>query len=248
VCLILLAHRVHPRYPLILLANRDEVYARPTVPACFWPNAPDLLAGRDLVANGTWLGITKSGRWAAVSNFRHLKADHPAVKSRGRLVTDFLTSTTPIDLYAKRQQTESYYYNGFNLLLGEVDSLQSSPTYLTSYKQQISTLSSGIYGVSNHLIDTDWEKVIRGKQQLKTLIRNDVVKVNLLLEMMQQRGQIPEEALFITSDHYGTRSTTLILVDQTGRVLFLERTYDLEDLSTDLNYSDVKFQFQLSLA
>ncbi|MDP6596661.1 MAG: NRDE family protein [Candidatus Poribacteria bacterium] len=246
--MILFAHRVHPRYPLILLANRDEVYARPTMPACFWPNAPDLLAGRDLVANGTWLGITKSGRWAAVSNFRHLKTDHPVVKSRGELVADFLTSTTPIDLYAKRQQAENHCYNGFNLLLGEVGSSQSSLTYLTNYNQQISTLPSGIYGVSNHLIDADWEKVVKGKQQLKTLIRDDVIKVNLLLEMMQQYGQVPEEALFITSDHYGTRSTTLILVEQTGRVLFLERTYDSEDLSTGLNYSDVNFQFQLSLA
>ena len=160
-CLIVLAYKAHPRFPLIVAANRDEFLDRPTLPAHFWSDAPDILAGRDERAGGTWLGITRSGRFAALTNYRDLRL--PLVKgpSRGGLVRAGLDGSL--------DPTATGGYEGFNLLYGAVDALR----YHTNVNGTDQPLEPGIRGLSNHLLDTPWPKVKRAKAGLTRLLRDD---------------------------------------------------------------------------
>ena len=246
-CLILLAHRVHPTYPLILLANRDEDHARPTATAHFWSDENEVLGGRDLVANGTWLGINKTGRWSAISNLRYLTPHRPDSKSRGHLVKEFLTSQTSVDTFITEQQKNGHQYNGYNLLLGQLTLPQSEVVYLTNAQSQAINFSPGIYGVSNHILGTNWSKVVEGKRRLTAIIDQEQIKAELLLDIMKQPGNNTESAIFVANSHYGTRSTTLILVDQHGNVLLIERTYHSTDGADPEKDSDITFQFRINL-
>ncbi|MBT8490747.1 MAG: NRDE family protein, partial [Deltaproteobacteria bacterium] len=165
-CLILFSYQLHSEYPLILASNRDEFYDRPTAPAAFWEDAPEILAGRDLKECGTWLGITKSGRIATLTNYRDpfsIKDDAP---SRGELVSNFHLSHEGPTEYVQRLQQRADEYNGFNLIFGYVSDLY----YFSNRGGMAQQLVPGLYGLSNHLLDTPWTKVEWGKKRLADLV------------------------------------------------------------------------------
>ncbi len=157
-CLIVFAWRQHPDFPLIVAANRDEFYERPTLAADFWADHPEVLGGRDLKEMGTWLGITRKGRFAALTNYRdplHVRADAP---SRGWLVRDFLTGERGAEDYLARLRDRGAAYNGFSLILGDAAGLYY---YSNRGEEGPAALAPGVYGLSNHLLDTPWPKVRR---------------------------------------------------------------------------------------
>lgn len=242
-CLILIAQQVRPDYPLILLANRDEFYARPTAPLAFWPEAPDLLGGRDLQAGGTWLGMNRCGRLAAVTNFREPQAERDAGRSRGLLVNDFLTEDQDPEAFLDRVARSTQVYRGFSLLLGDLRKpAEKTLHYYSNRGSGPLLIAPGVHGLSNHLLDTPWPKVQRGKMALEALLHESTVPApESLLELMRDQTPSPDAELpdtgvgleterllatvFIASADYGTRSTSLILVRRDGAVTFGERTY-----------------------
>lgn len=237
-CLIFIALKSHPKYKLVVAANRDEFYGRETAPAAFWTDHPGIVGGRDLQAMGTWLGMTKSGRIAMVTNFRDLKNVRAKAPSRGKLVTDFLLEKSSAETYLEKLAGHAKEYNGFSIIAGTADSL----FYLSNYKDGIIQLNSGLFGLSNHLLETPWPKVEKGKMQIQKLLKAPELKVNDLFDVLSDETISPDEFLpdtgvgvdlermlspaFIKSDDYGTRSSTVILVDYSNHVSFNERVYD----------------------
>ena len=228
-CVIFFAYRVHPRYPLVLLANRDEFYERPTAPAAAWDDAPEVFAGRDLVHGGTWLGVTKAGRFAAVTNYRDPQAPRGRL-SRGALVGDFLRASTPPEDYLAAVRSRADDYSGFNLLVGEIAAAGSRLAYYSNRQDEIITLAPGIYGLSNHLLDTPWPKVEKGKRALRSLLAADAPDKERLFAILADRTlardeDLPEtgigyerekllSSIFIETPVYGTRSSSLVTVDE----------------------------------
>jgi uncharacterized protein with NRDE domain len=253
-CLVLLAVDSHPEYCLILAANRDEFYDRPTTSAEFWPDAPTVLAGRDLKAGGTWLGTDRRGRLAAVTNFRQGQRENPAPRSRGQLVSDFLTADIGAIAYMERVRREADLYNGFNLLALDSGGL----FYFSNREGQVRSLTRGVYGLSNHLLDTPWPKVVSGKGAFGALLSADQSELvpNLFKLLSDPRrpaddllpvtgiGQEWERLLssaFVASDDYGTRSSTVVLVARHGGVIFIERTFGRGGVLA----LEARFEFQL---
>jgi uncharacterized protein with NRDE domain len=237
-CLILFAWRAHPRYRLVMAANRDEFHQRPTAAAGFWSDHPDLLAGRDLQAGGTWLGVTRSGRFAAVTNFREpVTPEVPLEHSRGSLVTDYLTGTRDPAAHARGVLASGPEYRGFSLLLGDADGL----VYVSNRDGTPLPVDAGCHGLSNHRLDTDWPKVRSGRRRLERLLDGEEIQADSLLDMLTDRGQAPgvmptrldDEAVrrhlmdhfFILSPVYGTRSSTVLLIQLDGRAEFVERRF-----------------------
>jgi uncharacterized protein with NRDE domain len=237
-CLILFAWQAHPHYPLVLAGNRDEFYARPTAPADFWDDHPQILAGRDLEQGGTWLGIHRSGRLAAVTNYRDGRANRRGVRSRGGLVSGFLTSDLPPQEYLQGVHRERADYDGFNLLVGTPDALFS----YSNRSEQLAEVEPGVHGLSNHLLDSPWPKVERGKAALGHLRDSDPeALVDHLFAVLADRAAAPDHVLpdtgidlerermlssaFIATPNYGTRCSTILLIDTAGRVSFTERTH-----------------------
>ena len=250
-CLILFAHNAHPNYPLILTANRDEFYARPTGHARFWAEHPELLAGRDLQAGGTWLGITRDGRFAAVTNYR--EGEHSDVlHSRGRLTCDFLLSEQTASEYLQPLQEQAGDYRGFNLLLGHPGRLQ----YFSNRSSPAQLLSDGIYALGNGTLSDNGYKTSEGKREFRKLIAQ-TLDPEALLRLMKDEKQLTDDKLpdtgigvelerllsarFIHSEHYGTRATTLLLVHQTGRIIFIEQNYAIKGADG----GPQRFEFQI---
>ena len=255
-CLLLLAYEVHPAYRLVLAANRDEFYARPTAPLTFWEDAPDILAGRDLQGGGTWLGVTRSGRIAAVTNYREPGSRQQGAPSRGFLVRDFLTGQESPTQYLQQVQSQQQAYNGFNLIVGDFSDILSMSDvsnvsdiagprlcYLSNRGGEIKELETGLYGLSNHLLDTPWPKVEKGKAELRSLLVGDgSVTPDDILQILQDRTRPPDDALpdtgvgqelerilsslFITSPVYGTRSASVILIQADRGLTFVEYTFE----------------------
>ena len=243
-CLIVFAYRYHPRLPLVVAANRDEFHARPTRSAQFWSSGQqhaDLLAGQDLTQGGTWLGLTRSGRFAAVTNIRS-PGSAAGRKSRGNLTSNFLLSNEPATDYLQNLQDSVNDYAGFNLLLGDQNGLY----YLNSLSAQIEKISPGIYGLSNATLDSDWPKVILGKAAIRNLLDDGDASIDALTAIMMDREQAPDSQLpqtgiplelerqlspsFIVNPQreYGTRCTTAIVIDEQGAVSFSEQNYDAD--------------------
>jgi len=237
-CLILFAWQAHPRYPLVLAANRDEFHQRPTAAADFWEQSAELLAGRDLQAGGTWLGVTRNGRFAAVTNYREpLAPEAPLERSRGELVTGYLAGSLDPLPHAQALLASRADYRGFNLLLGTPENL----VYVSNRDGDAAEVAPGCHGLSNHLLDTDWPKVRAGRAQLGRLLQNDRIEASSLLDLLADRGLAPGEMpadagdgeirrhlmthYFIVSPTYGTRSSTVVLVDGTGGVELVERRF-----------------------
>jgi uncharacterized protein with NRDE domain len=237
VCLILFAYKAHKQYPFILAANRDEFYSRPALPADYWPDNPKVLGGRDLEKMGTWLGVTKTGRFAAITNYRDPVRLRQDVRSRGEIVSDFLQGTDGPDAYLRRVQEKRELYNGFNLILGSI----SCCLYYCNITNTVQELQPGVHGVSNHLLDTPWPKVVRGKDKLSHALQNDdfpdTDRLFGILADHQKASDIdlPDtgvsielerllSSIFIESPDYGTRSSTVLLVNTQNRVLFMEKS------------------------
>jgi uncharacterized protein with NRDE domain len=237
-CLVLIAVESHPNYPLIVAANRDEFYDRPTAPAAFWSEAPSVLAGRDLKAGGTWLGIDRRGRFAAVTNYRQGQREPPAPRSRGRLVSDFLTTETGALEHMNRVRSDAGLYNGFNLITSDA----GGPFYYSNRENRVLTLVPGVYGLSNHLLDTPWPKVASTKTAFDALLNGGASDLTAdLFTLLSDRNRPADDLLpstgvgrewerllssaFIASDDYGTRSSTVVLVGRDGGIIFIERTF-----------------------
>lgn len=237
-CLIVFALDRHPRYRLVLAANRDEFFSRPTAPAAFWEDAPQVLAGRDLEAGGTWLGVTGGRRLAAVTYYREPALPVHQLPSRGKLAADFLGTAMPPEQYLATVRREEGKYGGFNLLFGDDGGL-----FCHSNRGDVSVrVSAGIHGLSNGLLDTPWPKVVAAREQLERLVRDDVVAPEALFALLADRSHFPDPLLpdtgfgiererhlspiFIAGSDYGTRSSTVVLIDRDNRLTFLERTFD----------------------
>lgn len=240
-CLFFCAFEIHPTYRLIIAANRDEFYERPSQPAAFWPEAPELLAGKDLRGGGTWFGITRSGRIAAVTNYRDPRSHRNDAPSRGMLLTDYLLGRTDPAAYLEDVRRKGDAYNGFNLIVGTTREL----FYYSNRKGGVITLTPGLYGLSNHLLDTPWPKVARGKEALGDLLsRGGDPAPEALFDILSDRSIVEDRLLpetgiglewerilsarFIASPVYGTRSSTLLYVDRKDRVTFIERNFNAE--------------------
>lgn len=235
-CLILVAWRSHRDYPLVVAANRDEFFARPTRRAGFWPEAPLILAGRDLEAGGTWMGITRDGRFAALTNYRDLARQQAGKVSRGRPVADFLASRQAPEKWLEALVPTSAQYNGFNLLAGNGEELW----WFSNVTSESRKLAPGVYGISNHLLDTPWPKVEAAKsalaqaltalpddRQLFRLLRDDIVHPD---DALPRTGVSLEwerllSSAFVSGPGYGTRSSTVLLAGTDGMVLFDEQTW-----------------------
>lgn len=235
-CLIFLAWRVHPDYPLVVAANRDEFFARPTAAAGFWPEAPAILAGRDLEAGGTWMGVTRGGRFAALTNFRDPGRMRAGAPSRGALVAGFLAADSTAEGHLRQIAALGRECNGYNLLLDDGDSLWWS----SNVGGESRRLAPGIYGVSNHLLDTPWPKVGAGKTALNRAL-DDLPDEQGLFELLRDESVHPDEhlpatgvplewerllsAAFVKSPDYGTRSSTVLVMHRSGATVFDEQTW-----------------------
>jgi len=238
VCLIFVAHRAIPQFPLVVAANRDEYHDRPTAPAEFWRDEPGLLAGRDLRAGGTWLGVTRAGRFAALTNFRHGMDQDPEAPSRGDLIRAVLTDSGSLREGITAIAAQGARYNGFSLLAGDTEVLY----FYSNRGGGVCEVTPGVHGLSNDLLDTPWPKVTRGKERFVRQLSQPGVPIDALLEMMADGSEaeaavlpdsgIPGDrerrlsAMFIRADTYGTRSTTVVRMAAGGRTEFTERTFD----------------------
>jgi uncharacterized protein with NRDE domain len=238
-CLILFAHDIHPHYRLILAANRDEYYDRATLPVQFWHENLDILAGKDQVSGGTWLGINRRGRWSAVTNFRNqeeLQASEG--RSRGLLVHDYLaTDKSPLE-FMSDLNAEDDQYSGYNLLVSNGQSL----CFKSNRGAPVQELSPGYYGLSNHLLDTPWPKLRSSKVEFIKSMETGLLNESALFDILVDTSMPPDEQLpdtgfgldlervlsprFIQSERYGTRMSSLLLIDREGWVTFVERTFD----------------------
>ena len=252
-CLIFIALDNHPQYQLILAANRDEFYARRTAPAGFWADHPDLVGGRDLEAMGTWMAMTKSGRIAMVTNFRDPKNINPKAPSRGKLVSDYLIHPISPKDYLEELEPRGKEFNGFNLVTGNPDELY----YYSNYGPGVAKIEKGFHALSNHLLDTPWPKVVRVKEKLESLLSGSRLQPDILLDALYDETRAPlqqlpdtgvgtelEQALssmFIKTPQYGTRCSTVVLVDRKNEVTYSERVYDVTDFSSRTR----SFQFRI---
>lgn len=239
-CVIFLAYKVHSEFPFILLANRDEFYDRPTEKARFWKDFPDIFAGRDLIGGGTWLGITKAGRFSAVTNFREPNAPIGMI-SRGNLVADFLKSNETAEFYLKNIEKRSNEFSGFNLLVGEINSEKNELYYFSNRGGEIKKLVPGIYGLSNHLLDTPWQKIERGKKIFSSLLTKPVFSDELFFKLLSddvpaEDADLPDTGIgfelekmlsstFIKTPVYGTRCSTVLKFDRNLKINFDERIF-----------------------
>ncbi len=236
-CMVLWASDCHPQYKLVLAANRDEYYNRPTLAADYWPDHPRILAGKDMKHGGTWMGITTTGRFATLTNYRDPSNYNPDALSRGHLVQRYLENDLSPESYLKNLLNGTKEYNGFNLLAGTCDNL----FYFSNREKLVRKIEKGFHGLSNSLIDVPWPKVTRGIKALETCLQSREVNAECLFELMADRNQPPDHELpqtgvslelerllapaFVEMQGYGTRSTTVILVDHSNYVQFRERSY-----------------------
>jgi len=237
-CLILLAWRVHPGFPLVFAGNRDEAYARPSAPAGFWADDPGIFGGRDLEKGGTWLGVTRGGRLAAVTNYRDGAAAKDAPRSRGELAADFLRGTDDPRAYLERVAARASDYGGFTLIVSDLQRMY----WMSNRGRDIGEVLPGVHGLSNHLLDTPWPKVTRGKESVSALMKADEPKfVPGLQEVLADRtmaadSELPDtgvglqrerelSAAFVAGERYGTRASTVLLVSRTNEVVCVERRY-----------------------
>lgn len=237
-CLIVFAIDRHPKYRLVLAANRDEFLKRKTAAAQFWDTTPHLLGGRDLEAGGSWLGITTEGKLAAITNYRDARQQILNPPSRGRLVADYLSSRrmTPQNMndYLFHHGNE---YDGFNFLYGDIMQLH----YFTNRGGSSGPVQPGLHALSNHLLNTGWPKLLESKERMKRILKEDEIPVDALFHAMEDPTPFKDEALpdtgigpeyerflspiFIKGEHYGTRSTTVILVSKDNRITFCEKIH-----------------------
>jgi len=252
-CLIILATKSHKKFPFIFAANRDEFYERPTAKADFRTEHPQMLAGKDLKDGGTWLGITREGKFAAITNFRDLSIIKDNAPSRGNIVKNFLVNEVTTKDYSSHLISEGKNYNGFNFIYGDVNSLN----YYSNVTNSVEEIPDGVHGLSNHLLNTPWAKVEMGKEKIKIILNQTSFDETDLLKLLNDTRQATDNSLpdtgiglelerllspmFIKSEKYGTRCSTVILIDTFGNVSFTESTFNHLTQKFEL----VKFNFKL---
>ena len=236
-CLIAFAWRAHPRSRLIVAANRDEYFGRPAASAGFWDDHPNVLAGRDLEAGGTWLGVTLDGRFAALTNYRNPADKKTGAPSRGALVADFLTGRTAPQDYARQLEKRAMDYNGFSLLVADAQSM----FFFSNRGGPARRVAPGVHGLSNHLLDTPWPKVETAKTKLAALLERpfDSEAAFRLLDDAERApgGELPSTGVSLELEEklsairilavggYGTRCSTVLSLGEGGRIEFHERSY-----------------------
>ena len=235
-CLILFAWRAHPEHALVVAANRDEFFERPSLPAAYWDDRPGILAGRDLTARGTWLGVTRSGRFASITNYRNPAERRDDAPSRGQLVTDFLASADPPAAHFAGVARRAQQYNGFSMLAADARSL----AFYSNRDGGVREVEAGVHGLSNHLLDTPWPKVAKGKERLGDLLSRRFDH-EAYLEMLGDTEpahdrHLPDTGVGVERERklssirivdatYGTRCSTVLRLDADGTAEFWERSY-----------------------
>lgn len=236
-CLILLAWKAHPDYPLIVAANRDEFFTRPSAAAAFWPDAPQVLAGRDLEAGGTWLGVSREQRFAALTNYRDGSGQCPGTRSRGALVADFVAGRKTPKAYLEEVAALASQYSGFNLFVGDADHLG----YCSNRDAgRVRWLVPGIYGLSNHLLDTPWPKLASARAAFAVALQT-LPQAAPFFALLADREVVPDShlpetgvslawerilsAVFVSSEQYGTRASTLLTRRRDGLITLEEHSY-----------------------
>jgi uncharacterized protein with NRDE domain len=252
-CLLVIAWRHHPRHRLILAGNRDEFHARPAEPAGWWDDPAGLLAGRDLQGHGTWLGVTRDGRVAVVTNYRELGERRPDAPSRGGLILDYVRSGAAPAEFLASLAARSQAYAGFNLLAADASTLG----YCSNREGAPRLLAPGVYGLSNRLLDTPWPKLTRVRSAFGERLASWRVDDEELLALLADRtpaadAELPHTGLtleleralsapFIVSPSYGTRCSTVVTLDAAGRGALHERRFDASGAVT----GDGRFEFDL---
>jgi uncharacterized protein with NRDE domain len=252
-CLIFFSVNNHPTYKMIIAGNRDEFYKRKTASADFWKDNKNILAGRDLESGGTWMGITRDGRISFITNYRDLANINPNAPSRGHLVSHYLGGTEGAEIYLKSVKKNARLYNGFNLVVGDLNSL----FYFSNYREGITNLTTGFYGLSNHLLETPWPKIVRGKEKFKPVLEQTSININDVFDALYDSERATDDLLpdtgiglereralssmFIKTEGYGSRCSTVVLIDHHNRVQFAERVYNLETF----DFTTRKFEFQI---
>ena len=236
-CLIAFSYKHHPDYDLILAANRDE-----------------LLAGKDMEAGGTWLGITKTGQFSALTNYRDPESHKQDAPSRGHLPLEYLTDDIHPKEYLQKVRIKASQYNGFNLLAGKPRSLY----YISNKTLNIEKIQPGMHGISNHLLDTPWPKVEKARSRLERITIEPDFSTDAIFEMLRDQTKAPSpllpdtgvgmekekelSSIFIDMEQYGTRSSTVLLIDRDEHVTFEERYYN----SGDNEIGERTFSFTIS--
>lgn len=253
-CLIFLSFNQHPEFPLIVAANRDEFYNRPATPLDFWQENPKILAGKDLSGGGTWLGVSKTGYFGMLTNYRDMANLKLGAPTRGKLVIDYLAGEFDPSTYLQALDANASKYNGYNIILGKLN----DPWYYSNENHKIYRLGTGLYGLSNAFIDTDWPKVTLGKEHFRQVIEQDSFDTEDLFALMNNKELASDDdlpntgigyekekllsSMYIEMSGYGTRNTTILTKDREGNVKILERTY-----STKENLiSDKEYEFSIS--
>lgn len=229
-CLILIAWKSHPQYPVIVAANRDEYYDRPSVAAHFWKEAPSVLAGRDLRQGGSWLGIDRDGRFAGITNFRGGETPCPQKRSRGELVAGFLISEQPAAQYSAAVAEKRAHYNPFNLITGDSEGLY----YCDNTTAEAQPLPPGVYALGNNRLHSGGAKEAAGVRDLRAAMFHQLSTDNLLQMLRDDQpnfdGDDPLErglsSRFIHLPGYGTRASTALLINQHGEIQFAEQNYN----------------------
>jgi len=244
-CLLVFAWRSHPRYRLVVAGNRDEFHERPTAALGWWSDAPDVLGGRDLRAGGTWLGLARSGRFGLVTNFRDANDAPPDAPSRGQLVPAYLRSSQSPAGFCAALQPGINAYAGFNLLVGDAGGLHYSCNVGDTGPRE---LAPGIYGLSNHRLDEPWPKLVRTRERFTAALAQPEPQPADLFDLLADptsalpdsppdRGLPPDleralSAPFVRHARYGTRCSTVALVEHCGRTVVLERRFDPAGVQT----------------
>lgn len=234
-CLLVFAFGVHPQFDLVVAGNRDERHSRPAAPLDWWSDVPGILAGRDLEAGGSWLGVRRDGRFAAVTNFREGQLRRPGAPSRGELVADYLRSAATPRAWLEELHPRAGRFAGFNLLLADAHELWYASNRAERFARP---LAAGIYGLSNDLLDTPWPKLVRSRARLSEWVDRGSVQIEPLFELLNDREMAPwgpaeptEElerrasAPFIVHDEYGTRCSSLVLRAPGDRMTLAERRF-----------------------
>lgn len=249
-CLILVAWRRHRDFPLVLAANRDEYYSRPSAVAGPWPGHPEVIGGRDLLQGGSWLAMSRQGRFAVVTNYREPPPAILPPRSRGLLVRDFLLSRqSPAD-YLAEIEPQGSLYSGFSLLAGDASDLG----YLSNRGAGCRLLEPGLYGISNALLDSPWFKVIEGKRRLSALLASSPLDQSGIFQLLADPdppvlpaaemvdGDVmagPQSPIFIRTAGYGTRCSSLLWLDRNGGLTLVERSFE----SGTSQWRQVRYRF-----
>ena len=236
-CLIIFSFRQNSKYPLIIAANRDEFFKRETKTLDLWEKNPDIIAGKDLQSGGTWMGINKKTKqFAAITNYRDPSNFKENAKSRGIIVSSFLENKINPDDFIKSLQPEKDNYNGFNLIAGNKDEIY----YYSNISNHPEKLEPGIHGLSNHFLNTDWPKVKKSKQELeKAFNSEDIIEESikaLVDDNIFPDKELPETGMglewerllspvFVKSEIYGTRASSVLIFDKNNKINFRENAW-----------------------